>query len=140
MKKTQGDALYELFRDSSYLDGNSAGYVEALYEDYLSDPDAVPHAWKSYFDSLASVNGDVSHANIRKTFKLMAQKNVSSAGPVATDKQHAVDALISAYRQKGHRAADINPLLPASHDLSLGLSTHDLSSQDEDTVFLTRGW
>ena len=139
MKNSQEEASYQMFQESTYLDGNSAGYVEGLYEDYLDDPQNVPAEWRGYFDNMSSANSDVSHATVREQFLQMARQNPVAAAPVVTDGQQAVDALIRAYRQRGHRAADINPLSAAHVTQDLNLETHGLSSNDLERVFLTKG-
>ena len=37
---------------STPLSGANASYVEALYEQYLRDPDSIEPSWRSYFDTL----------------------------------------------------------------------------------------
>ena len=37
---------------NSYLFGSNAPFIEALYEAYLRDPDAVEPRWRGYFDEL----------------------------------------------------------------------------------------
>ncbi len=38
---------------TSYLSGGNMAYVDALYEDYLADPNSVSKDWKTIFDALA---------------------------------------------------------------------------------------
>ncbi|MCQ8780026.1 hypothetical protein NQU49_25845, partial [Escherichia coli] len=40
------------FRDTSFLQGANAAYVEQLYGQWAKDPAAVDHAWDEYFRSL----------------------------------------------------------------------------------------
>ena len=40
------------FRDSSFLQGANAAYVEQLYGQWAKDPAAVDQAWDEYFRSL----------------------------------------------------------------------------------------
>ena len=40
--------------------GNDA-YVEAMYERYLAQPDAVPAHWREYFASLGPAGQDIAH-------------------------------------------------------------------------------
>ena len=44
--------IMELMWRSSHVSGSNVHYVEALYEQYLDDPSAVPDEWRQYFDQL----------------------------------------------------------------------------------------
>ncbi|BBI60374.1 hypothetical protein HSBAA_16800 [Vreelandella sulfidaeris] len=46
---------------SSHVSGGNVHYVEALYEQYLADPESVPNEWRSYFDELPRPEGSASH-------------------------------------------------------------------------------
>ncbi|MEM7545453.1 MAG: 2-oxoglutarate dehydrogenase E1 component [Pseudomonadota bacterium] len=50
----------DLFKDSSFLQGHNALYVEQLYARYANDPSAVDDAWASFFRSLGDVPDDVT--------------------------------------------------------------------------------
>ena len=103
---------------SSCLYSGNTGFVEALYEAYLADPEAVEPPWRQYFDSLqaAPADKDIPHSAIRRTFKDMATApRPAPAGPPeatarAYRKQTAVLQLINAYRFNGHRQSDLDPL------------------------------
>ena len=62
-------SVLDQFESSSYLSGDSADYIEALYEAYLNDQNSVSAEWQQYFSSLPAVNGAVetSHADVRET-------------------------------------------------------------------------
>lgn len=125
---------------SSYLSGGSMAYVDALYEDYLSNPDSVPDDWRSAFDALPRVNGstDISHRDIRDHFLQNAdKKRVSVIQSSEDSKQYQVANFINAYRSLGHHAAKLDPLemtarMPVP---ALELSYHQLSEQDMDRRF-----
>jgi len=141
----------ELLRQSSHISGGNATYVEDLYESYLKDPNGVPEQWRDYFDKLPMVPSeiiqieDVPHSVIRERFAQISKMRVRTEATVqydsnATDyerKQVCVVQLISAYRQRGHQKAKLDPLGLAQReqvaDLELGF--HHLSSADFDTVF-----
>ncbi len=132
---------------SSYLSGNSAAYVESLYEDYLHDPNSVPEKWRDCFTQLPTINGslqEISHQAIQAYFIQQAAKpavvipqstNASISGDtVYVEKQTAVFKLIDAYRAHGHLQACLDPLnlahVPTSPHLQLehyGLTDADLN-------------
>ena len=141
----------ELFRRSSHIAGGNATYVEDLYESYLRDPNAVPEQWRDYFDKLprvetrAAVLSDVPHSELRERFARISKMRVRTEATVAHDaqatrherKQVRVLALISAYRQRGHQKAQLDPLGLAErvHVRDLELDFHELSVADLDTPF-----
>jgi len=145
------ESSMELLWKSSHIYGGNATYVENLYEAYLMDPNAVPEEWRGYFDSLPRVNGsniqDVPHSTVRERFAQIGKMRVRTEATVASDsqateyerKQVRVIQLISAYRQRGHQKADLDPLGLAERQRvpDLDLAFHELSTADYDTVFQT---
>ncbi|MEH6591492.1 MAG: 2-oxoglutarate dehydrogenase E1 component [Halioglobus sp.] len=147
------DSSMELLWRSSHIAGGNASYVENLYESYLIDPNAVPEQWRQYFDKLPRVESsvaqiqDVPHSTVRERFAQISKMRVRTEATVQQDsqateyerKQVKVVQLISAYRQRGHQKADLDPLGLAQreHVADLELAFHELSSADLDTVFQT---
>ncbi|MFV0477399.1 MAG: 2-oxoglutarate dehydrogenase E1 component [Parahaliea sp.] len=147
------ESSMELLRRSSHIAGGNATYVEDLYESYLIDPNVVPEQWRNYFDSLPRVTSktdgiqDIPHSTIRDQFARISKMRVRTEATVAHDsqateyerKQVKVVQLISAYRQRGHQKASLDPLhlhlREPVPDLDLGF--HELSAADLDTVFQT---
>ncbi|TDG13793.1 2-oxoglutarate dehydrogenase E1 component [Seongchinamella unica] len=143
----------ELLWRSSHIAGGNATYVEDLYESYLKDPNGVPEEWRDYFDKLPRVESefvhteDIPHSVIRDRFAQISKMRVRTEATVAHDsqateyerKQVRVVQLISAYRQRGHQKAQLDPLGIAEreHVRDLELSFHELSEADYDTVFQT---
>ena len=109
-------------RNSSFLYGGNAPYVEEQYEQYLADPGQVPQQWKDYFDALRAAPAadgtnaqDVPHAPVVERFVALARKPAS--GPASeielmkfARKQVAVQSLVASYRMVGARQADLDPL------------------------------
>jgi 2-oxoglutarate dehydrogenase E1 component len=132
---------------STPLFGSNASDVEALYEQYVENPDSVPDGWRKYFRSLANGDGrqEVSHSLIRE--RLLQQprrtgpngKATVSKAPAAggsIEKQAAVSRLIQVYSLRGHQIADIDPLglmdrpVPGVLKLDyLGLTDADMESE-----------
>lgn len=134
-------SLMQKMQESSYLSGNSADYIENLYEDYLNSPQSVSPDWRRYFESLTSAAGakgqEISHAAIREHFLQMAKHPFTEITPISGDalqiyKQARVQDLINAFRTFGHFHADIDPLAmlqkPAIPELDLAY--HDLDQAD----------
>ena len=51
---------------SSPLYGSNAAAVEAMYEQYVANPDSVPEGWRRYFRSLGGDGTEVLHSPIRR--------------------------------------------------------------------------
>ncbi len=139
--------LLKQFSATSQLSGANAGYIEALYETYLRDPDSVPQQWRGYFDTIQGREGsDVPHSDIIARIEQAQRLNGhaykltdSPANTAHADKQAAVLKLVTAYRSRGHLAADLDPLgmaqrMPAP---DLEPAFHGLAADDMDTEFST---
>ena len=145
------DSYLERMRRSSHLSGGNVAYVEAIYERFLEDPNAIGEEWRSYFDKLPRVEGvqtgDIPHGAIIEHFERLGRNRLKArpervATAVSSEherRQVRVLELISAYRHRGHRRARLDPLgvwerKPAPE---LNLDYHHLTAADLDTVFHT---
>lgn len=138
---------------TSHISGGNAVYIETMYEQYIKDPNSVPPEWRSYFERLPKVNGttqDVPHSTVVEYFQLLAKQKTRGVRPEASSdststqyerKQVRVVQLISAYRQRGHQHANLDPLGLWQREQvpDLDLSYHRLSEADFDTIFQTGG-
>src|SRR5690554_1892437 len=119
------DSIMEQFWSTSHISGGNAAYVEALYDTYLHDANAVPEEWRNYFEQLPRVSGvvtqDTPHSIIRAQFEQLGKSRArtvataaaSPAGSVSVEherKQVKVLQLISSYRFRGHLKAQLDPL------------------------------
>ena len=138
------DSLLKQFAQSSQLGANGA-YIEDLYEQYLVAPDSVGPKWKQYFDGLKGREaGDVPHSavieQIAEAGKLAARGQLAVSG-ASDERERGVGKLITAYRSRGHLAANLDPLgmtvKPEAPDLALGF--HRLSESDASSEFSTGG-
>ena len=141
--------LIEQFRQSSPLFGGNAAFIEELYESFLSDPESVSENWRQYFRDLqAQGQGarDVAHGPIRDSFAQLALQpqqtgvaRVQTYSPAAAEKQASVLRIINAYRTRGHKAANLDPLQlrerPPVPELEPGY--HGLSEADMGILFNT---
>ncbi len=132
---------YEQMKKTSVLSGGSASFVEDLYESYLNDPASVPENWQTYFSDLQA--GDTLNEKprlvIQDKFEILSKlpKTGSGKDSDASVKQTMVDALIGAYRNSGHKAADIDPLRFRDRDtvVDLDYHYHGLTDADLDEYF-----
>ena len=142
----------QLMQDSSLLFGTNAPFIEELYEQYLLEPNAVPVAWRSYFDALPALPSgahDVAHSAIQQAFATLKkakpgsgmspqENSLSSDSKIGADlerKQVYVLQLINAHRFLGVRVANLDPLnrhakplIPELDPAYYGLDEADLYS------------
>ena len=145
------ESFMERMRRSSHLAGNNVAYIEALYETFLDDPNQVPGEWRDYFEKLprveGAVKGDVPHSAIIQHFERLGRNRLKARPErestlVETThelKQMRVQDLISAYRHRGHKKANIDPLSMMERPQMpiLDLAYHHLSPADLDETFHT---
>ncbi len=147
----------------------SLAFVEALYADYLNDPSSVSDDWRTYFGSLDLTGGASQVGpkfTPRSVFNPAPTKFVTpviapeakngAAAPrsqngavngatlaatnaLALVQQDQVDALVRAYRVRGHMMAHIDPLgLSRASQPELDPAFYDLGPADMDRVFSSR--
>jgi 2-oxoglutarate dehydrogenase E1 component len=142
-------------RQSSFLFGGNAPYVEEQYELYLENPDAVTDEWRAWFDALretpaidGSDRDDEPHAPVISSFVELAKHPLRAVVPINNNldnglglarKQVAVQSLIAAYRMIGTRKARLDPLMwtPPRAYAELTPAYYGLSAADMATTFST---
>ena len=148
-KQSSESSMAQLW-ESSHISGGNADYVEDLYEVYLKDPNLVPEEWRSYFEKLPTVDGnvlqDVAHSEVRDYFAQLAKLpkgsttvQVDSSISEHERKQVRVIQLCSAYRQRGHQHAKLDPLGLVARERvpDLDLAYHNLTKADLEVEFQT---
>lgn len=140
----------------------SHGFLEALYAEYLRDPQSVSENYRNYFASIALDADFAAKPANGPSFRASSLFNPQgSAGPIAgmdrralgassraemgngvleiAARQDSVDALIRAYRVRGHMIAKIDPLgLPRPEQPELDPEFYDLRPDDLDRKFSSR--
>jgi len=143
------DSIIEQLYRTSFFSGANAGYIEELYETYLHDANSLPEQWRSFFDGLPRVADgvatDTSHQTIRNHFELLGRRRARpipapGSGGVNIEherKQVKVQQLIAAYRSRGHKQAQLDPLglMVREPVPDLELQFHGLTEADLDTTF-----
>jgi 2-oxoglutarate dehydrogenase E1 component len=117
----------------------SLEFIEALYQDFLRDPESVPSDWQNYFRSLVDGNGASPGEILGPSFKPWSIFNppVASGNGAVTEEvatallQERVDQLIRNYRVRGHMAAQLDPLgIPRPAPPELNLEFYGLAEAD----------
>src|ERR1700761_5145640 len=140
MSKSLADQLA-----TTALSGGNAGFIEDLYEQFLTDPSSVEPAWRAYFQGLQAGATETAHGTIRQRLLTQLQKApairvASSQGSEgASAKQGAVSRLIQVYMNRGHLIAKLDPLgmQERAKPYVLDLQYFGLSPADLDTEFFT---
>jgi len=130
---------------STPLSGGNASYVEALYEQFLTDPQSVDGRWREFFQKLKDgsageqIHSAVQAGIIQRATRPRMAAMPSQPGTEAAAKQGAVSRLVQIYANRGHLIANLDPLgmqkRPRPRVLELGY--FGLSEADLDTEFLT---
>ena len=136
MEKTEPSCLYS---------GN-AGYLEELYERFLTNPDSVDLQWREYFAEILPGTGvqDIPHSSVQSTFRQAAlnrshKGSERDTGAIAHSKQVSVIQFIGAHRIRGHHQADLDPLKQHARPQvpELDPAYHNLHESDMDSTFNT---
>jgi 2-oxoglutarate dehydrogenase E1 component len=127
--------------ESSHMSAGHAGYLESLYETYLSNPEELPEEWLLFFKNLPiqpNSNGEISHKTIINEFKNMP-RNSTVVKDVVDERQGKVIRLIQAYRNRGHQEAKLDPLGMMDRNIieDLNIEFHGLTQDDLDEEFYT---
>lgn len=119
--------------------GSNSGYIKDLYELYLKDSKSVPSDWAEYFSRFsngggtqASVTNGQSYTNGSANYQSAGQQESQAVDAVLQEK---IYRMVSAFRNRGHLKANINPLsqgvakIPSSDDINIdyyGFAESDL--------------
>jgi len=161
MAQTNKTGMSELWQSSAVY-GESAAWLESMYETYLSDPDKLEAKWRQYFDGIPTkLNGRADNGQNQADLNLELSREVSPRemhdyfvnyaehkhtrgfeAQTSFDhekKQVQVLQLINAYRFRGHQVANLNPLggRRETEIAELSLEYHGLSDNELDTQFET---
>lgn len=112
----------------TYLGNSDVSAIDALYGQYLQDPESVDISWRRFFEGF-----DFQKAQ----FEPMpaSGSGLSAAAGEAMQKEFKVVTLINAYRQRGHLFTKTNPVrerrkhTPTLDLVNFGLSDADLNQK-----------
>jgi 2-oxoglutarate dehydrogenase E1 component len=131
--KTRQHSSNAVLEATSFLGGNSASFMEALYGQFLADPASVDGTWRTVFEALEDGRPvQLPAAALRRAPEI---RTAAVVQPGESDAQASIRAvqLVRAYRVIGHREADLDPLkltppkpLPQLQTSFYGFSERDL--------------
>lgn len=145
------ESFLERMQKSSHLAGVNVAYIESLYESFLEDPNSVGTEWREYFEKLPTVEGavksDVPHSTViqhferlgRNRLKARPERESTLVQNAHEQKQMRVQDLVAAYRHRGHKKANIDPLglMERPPTPILDLAYHHLTPADLDDTYHT---
>ncbi|MBE7177435.1 MAG: 2-oxoglutarate dehydrogenase E1 component [Mucilaginibacter polytrichastri] len=111
----------------TYLSNATPAYIDALYQQYKSDPSSVDSSWQKFFEGFDfGQNGAAAPA----------QPVAQSGTPEQFQKEINVLNMINGYRNRGHLFTKTNPVRERrKYYPGKELETFGLSEADMDTVF-----
>lgn len=107
----------------SYIGNQDLATIEALYHDYLNNPESVETSWRHFFQGF-----ELARANYNCSTKQVVGENIN--------KEFAVINLINAYRQRGHLFTKTNPVRTRrTYTPTLHIANFELEENDLDVEF-----
>ena len=144
MKK---DSMQQLWH-TAHENGENASYVEGMYESFLQNPNNVTSQWREYFQNFnhSLCHGEDGHARARGEMLLIAQGRRPSSSNNATlenqqnTRQAKIMRLVNAFRTRGHKKANIDPLgiISRVNIEDLRLEHYDFSRDDLNSECSTK--
>lgn len=118
----------------TYLRNADPRYIEALYRDYLDDPNSVDIGWQRFFEGFQYASRDGQPAAAVSDTKEKAV--VPTGDSESIRKEFRVLNLIQGYRTRGHFFTKTNPVRKRrTYQPTLDLENFGLDESDLDTVF-----
>ncbi|WP_317898978.1 2-oxoglutarate dehydrogenase E1 component [Aurantibacillus circumpalustris] len=113
----------------SYVGNSDVVAIEALYNQFLKDPNSVDKTWQDFFKGFEFARTDYSQTT---TSSNTGTTNI----PENVAKEFAVINLINGYRTRGHLFTKTNPVRKRrKYKPDLGLDVFELEDKDLETVF-----
>ncbi|MDG2957979.1 2-oxoglutarate dehydrogenase E1 component [Exercitatus varius] len=109
---------FQQWLSQTALGGANQSYIEALYEDYLQDPNNVDDSWRSIFNSFPkspALSQEQPHSPVRDYFRRLARDNTQSGTTVVVDPKVSAQLVkvlqwVNGHRNRGHLDANLDPL------------------------------
>ncbi len=106
----------------SYISNAHPTYIEALYNDYKMDVNAVDEGWRKFFEGFEYASANTNGSSTASNAPVDASNLLEEL---------KVYNLIQAHRKKGHLESDTNPLKPRK-DRKAHLQLKDFGLSDAD--------
>lgn len=114
-------------QDFSFLSNSHPSYIEALYNEYLQNPETTDPEWKKFFAGFDYASGRQQE---------IQNSGTATLNGAALSKEFSVYRLIYGYRSRGHLLSNTNPIRPRKdRNAELDLKDFDLSEADLNSNF-----
>ncbi|KAG8626514.1 hypothetical protein KVT40_005459 [Elsinoe batatas] len=135
--------------NDSFLQGNTANYIDEMYMEWKRDPTSVHVSWQHYFKNMESGSMPISQA-FQPPPSIVSQPSggvpsltEASMGSSDVSNHLKVQLLVRAYQARGHHKAKIDPLgihneaskFATSDPKELNLDAYQFSEQDMEQEF-----
>jgi len=123
---------------SDFASAANAEHIDAMYQQWLNDPDSVGTDWRHFFTGFALALDRQPTASVSQHDTDTFANSSGSRTPGRLDQQR-VDSLIYSYRDNGHTICELDPLCfdNQTENRALNIATHGLSEADLDREFST---
>ncbi|HBK70838.1 MAG TPA: 2-oxoglutarate dehydrogenase E1 component [Flavobacteriaceae bacterium] len=113
----------------SFLNAAHTGFIEDLYQKYLTNPDSIEPSWRSFFQGYDLANADYSLDDEE-------QVQTTTEVPAHVHKEFQVIELMNGYRSRGHLFTKTNPVRERrQYQPTLAIENFGLTQNDLETVF-----
>jgi 2-oxoglutarate dehydrogenase E1 component len=118
--------------DFSFIANAHPSYIEGLYKEYVSDPNAIDQSWAMFFKGFDYAAGN-GNGNGHSNGASAVVNGANTEGGVSSipKKEIAVMMLIDGYRHRGHLLSTTNPIKPR-RDRNARLSPSDYGLEEND--------
>lgn len=135
--------------NDSFLQGNTANYIDEMYMEWKNDPTSVHVSWQHYFKNMESGNMPISQA-FQPPPSIVSQPTggvpaltETSMGSSDVSAHLKVQLLVRAYQARGHHKAKIDPLgiqneaskFATSDPKELNIEAYKFSEQDMEQEY-----
>jgi 2-oxoglutarate dehydrogenase E1 component len=131
--------MVQKLEETSFLAGANAAFIEALYEDYLRDPQSVDKSWNRFFSDLGANDLQSLQQSLQARQPVWESQPLQKKTSGSQELSNILDAiralqLIRAYRVRGHLKARLDPLklTAPAHYAELEPSYYGFTEQDYD--------
>ncbi|CAH1762723.1 15254_t:CDS:2 [Entrophospora sp. SA101] len=110
--------------NDAFLQGNTASYIEEMYEAWLKDPRSVHLSWQIYFKNIKSgMSSGMAYQPPPTIVPLTGMSttlspDIETYGAYDVNDHMKVQLLVRAYQVRGHHIAKLDPLGILNPDLS----------------------
>ncbi|MFP3017326.1 MAG: 2-oxoglutarate dehydrogenase E1 component [Candidatus Tisiphia sp.] len=126
-------------KQTSFLFGSNAVFIEELYQLYLSDHKAVDESWQDYFQNIENNNSYQVNKTIAYVITSPQEKPLPYVtGFSATANKLRAKAIIASYRNYGHYLVKLDPLnlevLKTKNELRLNIEDFGFSTDQLNNI------